>query len=438
MPIQLWNPRRSNRSRRSPQRTTTAPEKDFRSLFRETATKVLGEIDEEGSKPDAEPADEPDEQIPDNPDDDADDTTADADDPDKAKDPEKAEGKQPDARTRKYKDVVAQNEQLQAQKDRLDTLEKSFEQHGGLDVVETAIQMYEKLATEPVKVLEDLPKHQREQFVRDVFSEALANEGNRVFGINSVLKTEFGLTSDLTQPQMEKVFEYVASRFTEDPADFEAFLDRELDFRNTPERENARLKAELERQKAKPADQPSDPAQSESQNDFVQRVEKSYTDIEDRTFENVASPKFAEYGLNVTPKDSAEIREAKELLVAAVRSNICEQMRSAKAFEPLIPYIASGDTENKFYSQAESAYGRAMKAKVETALKTVSRLINKAQPAPADIPAGDSTTTAKPRPAAPRIPAPGGKSNLPAPAPKQNQSGGFRNAFGSAKRAIGS
>jgi hypothetical protein len=403
-------------------------QKDFASLFSETVAKVTADLDDsEEDKPAAPAPAEDDDTIPSD--------EADEDKPAEPSEPadDKAK-KQPDGRTRKYKEVVEQNEQLQQQISRVDALEQQFEKHGGLDVVETAMQMFEKLSTKPAEILAELPKHQREQMVRDVFAEALTNENNRVYGVNSVLRQEFGLSNDLTQQQMEKVFEFVAHRLNDDPTDFEAFLDRELEFANTPEREAARLRAENERLKSQPA---AAEAPQETPQEFAERMNGEFETFEDSVFTDQVMPKFETYGLNVLPTDPAEVRESKEILQAAARSLICEQMRTAKAFDPLIPYMVSGDTKNQFFDQAKGAYGRAMKARAETLLKAVSRLLGKAQAQPA-VPAGGEQPAPQQRAQrGVQIPAPGGKSQLPAPAKKAPEGGGFGNAFSIARKNAG-
>jgi hypothetical protein len=413
---------------------------EFSSLFRAAHEKATAEPEPAAAEP------KPDEPAPAEDDDTIPDDDADADKPDEvsetadeikdtpADDANKA--KPPDARTRKYKEVVEENTQLRTQVERVDKLETQFEQYGGVDVVETAMDLYQKLATQPAEVINELPAHQRQDVVKKIFTDALANESNRVFGINSVLKQEFGLTADLDQPRMEKIFEYVAHRLNDDPAEFDAFLSRELEFVNTPERELARVKAENERLKNPQQASQEDTAVVEPPEKFAARMNTVFETFEEGAFANEVIPKFADYGLNVLPTDTPEVKGAKEVLQGAVRSFVCEQMRQAKAFDPLIPFMVSNDTENKFFGQAKGAYDRAMKAKGETLLKAVSRLLGKASPAapaPADTTA---TTTTKPAVPGARIPAPGGRTQIPQSKPKPAE-GGFRTAMAAAKKNVG-
>jgi hypothetical protein len=420
---------------------TPEPAKDVQPSFRQLFTqareaKPATEAKDDESEDD--PADEPDETIPDDEaaGEDEDEESKAADDKESADTKAAERSKQPDGRTRKYKEVVAENEKLQTEAEttrtRLDTLEKQFENHGGVDVVEAAIEAYDKLANgKAVELIDSLPAVQRQKVVSDIFQNALTDERNRVHGVNTVLKQDFGLTADLDQPRLEKIFEFVVHRLNEDPSEFDSFLERELEFANTPEKEVQRLRAENERLK-QPNDPKTDqPSAPESPEAFAVRMETTYRDFEDTNYSKVAAPLFANYGLAVTDKDPAEIREAKELLQRSIRSVIAEDMRGAKAFEPLIPFWLSGDEKDlktTFYGQAAKQYERAMKARVETALKTASRLFGGAKAKAA--PPSDATL------ANPKIPAPGGKTAI---TPKKQDSSptGFKSAFRTARENAG-
>lgn len=333
-------------------------------------------------------------------------------------------------RTRNFKEVAAENETLKAENikttEKLAKLDNQFKQYGGVDVVETAMDVYDKLANgQTLEVINELPAHERTKVQQQVFVDAISKEANRVFGVNQVLTNDFGLEKPITQPLLEKAFEFITHRLNTDGEDFETFLDRELEFINTPEKELERVKAENERLK-NPSAKTEEGSTIETEFETAVRVNKTLDVFEDETFSKVIVPEIKTYGLEITPKDTPAIKEAKETLQNAVQAYIGRQMREAQAFTPLLEFWAANDTKGKWYNQAAGNYERAMKAKVQVSLKAISRLFNaKSNSISADIP--DPV----------KIPAPNGKTALQSPKPKPSEGGGFSAAFNTAKKQIG-
>lgn len=349
-----------------------------------------------------------------------------------------AEGEKPKAtdRSRKYQEIVEENTRLTGERDtaiaKATKIEESLAKHGGVDTVQQAMDIYDKLASGKAnEVFADLPSHQRTQIQKEVFTAAIAEETNRVFGVNEVLKNDFGLSTDMSQKLMEKTFEYVAHRLNTDAADFEAYLDRELEFADSPEKRIARLEAENQRLKTAPKDGSESTEKTETELDIGLRVEKAYNEFEDATFKEIADAEFKAFGLEVSAKDTPAVKEAKELLADAVRNLVGYEMRTAKAFDPLLQYWVENDIENAWFKQAAGAYRRAMNARVQTTLKKLSKLFV-ARSANADSQKATNRTNA--------VPAPGGQgSQMKAPAgAKDTPGGGLRGAMQEARKAVGS
>lgn len=328
--------------------------------------------------------------------------------------------------------ALAENSEL---KTRLETFEQKFEKFGGFDAVETAVEVANALA-DPTKIdeftnlVQKLPH--RAQIHKKFFDTALSREENRVYGVNRVLREEFGLNADLSKTQMEKAFEFLAHKLNEDSEGFDGYLERELELANTPERELARTKAELERLKNPEAAKTQNNSQSsdESEFDFLQRIQKTHDEFEDGQFTSVSAEVAADYGLQPSKNDTPAVREAKEFILDAVKFAVGVQMRSAKAHEALLGYWVENRAEGAFYNQAVKNYQNAMRTRVQHAFKQVSRLIQ--------VRTEVKTTT--PKKELPSI-ADGAKAKTeiaPKQEPKKAQTGGFRSAFSEAKRsAIG-
>lgn len=354
----------------------------------------------------------------------------------KAEDTGEEGDKKPD-RTRNYKAIVEENTALKTERDtaieKVTKLDAKLSEHGGIEVVTQAMDIFDKLANgKAAEVIAELPAHQKQALQKQVFETALTNEANRVFGVNQVLKSDFGLANDMSQPQLEKVFEYVTHRLNTDAEGFEALIDRELEYANTPENENAKLKAEIERLKTKPAETAKADGTEETpetDDQLLTRISTTHDDFESTTFKTLLDPELKTYGLEVSAKDTPAVKEAKEELIAMVREKVGHEMRLSKAFEPLLPLWATKETENTWYNQAARAYERAMKAKIQQSLKKISKLfVAKAQPV-ANGNGADAGKTA--------LPAPGGKgSNIQRPAKKQGEGGGFTSAFAAARKAV--
>lgn len=333
-------------------------------------------------------------------------------------------------RNSRFNEIAAENETLKADNlkatETLTKLDNQFKQYGGVDVVETAMDVYDKLANgQTLEVINELPAHERTKVQQQVFVDAISQEANRVFGVNQVLTNDFGLEKPITQPLLEKAFEFITHRLNSDGEDFEAFLDRELEFINTPERELERVKAENERLK-NPAAKADEGKTEETEIDLAVRINKTYDEFEDTTYSKVAAAEFKTYGLEITSKDTPAIKESKELLQNALKFLVGSEMRTAKAFEPLLEFWGTNETDGKWYNAAAGNYERAMKGKVQGTLKAISRLFNAK---------GGASTVPTPDPA--KIPAPDGKSSLTPAKPKPSNGGGMDSAFSTARKTVG-
>lgn len=421
----------------------------FRNLFQQARSAIAGdEADGSGEEDDSDEDTEADDDIPADKDGESDDDpnaegNKDAD-PDKAEDEADQETGKKTARSQAFKDIQAENERLKTESEatttRLDTLEQTLEKHGGIDAVETALTIFDKIASgKAVEIIDDLPPHERAKVAEAVFNQAISNPSKRVEGVNAVFKADFGLEKDLPQPLMEKLFEFATSRINFDADDFEAYLDRELELIETPETQLEKANREIDRLKnpdAKAAEDAAPPT------DFELSVKANdiYNQFEAETYKAVAEPLLKDYGLDVKSTDSAVIKAAKEALVRALDDHVGVEIRKSKAFEPLLPYWLSGDDKyqaNPFYTQGVSAYKRAMKAKVEPVLKSLSVLFGNSTTVETK-PAGEGVGSGGQQPAQPKLPAPGGRSSIPVPQKaKGEQKGGFRSAFAQAKKAAG-
>ncbi len=348
---------------------------------------------------------------------------------------EKADEK-PTNRSRAHKEVLEENETLKADQtkitERLNKLDSQFKEHGGVDVVETAMDVYTKLATgKAVEVINELPVHEKTRVQKAIFETAIGDHSNRVFGVNHVLKTDFGLSADLPQELLEKTFEFITLRLNDDAKDFEQFLERELEMANTPENEAARLRKELEQLKAKPEDSQKKADGSEkieTPEELFARVNQTYGEFETATFTTVADPEFKNYGFDVKPTDSQTVKDAKLDVQRAIRSLVGTDMHDAKAFLPLIDFWSTGDTENQWFKQSSAAYERAMRLKTQSVLKSFSKVLGlkptAPKPPPADTASSDKTA----------IPGDKPRSSINPP-PKNDKVVGFGERFGVAKQA---
>lgn len=422
----------------------------FRSLFQQARTAIAGdETDEPGEEGESDDDPEADEDIPADKDGESDDDPdaegKDDADPDKAESEADQETGKKTARSKAFKDIQAENERLKTESTatatRLDALEQTLEKHGGVDAVETALTIFDKIASgKAVEIIDDLPPHERAKVVETVFNTAISDPNKRVEAVNGVLKSDFGLEKDLPQPLMEKLFEYATSRINFDAEDFEAYLDRELELIETPETQLEKANREIERLKnpdAKAAEDAAPPTDFE----LTVKANDIYNQFEADSYKAISEPLLKDYGLDVKPTDTPAVKAAKEALVHALDDHVGVEIRKSKAFEPLLPYWLSGDDKyetNPFYRQGVTAYQRAMKAKVEPVLKSLSVLFGNSKTVETK-PAGDSVGSGGQKPAQPKLPAPGGRSSIPVPQKsKSQQKGGFSSAFAQAKKATGS
>lgn len=348
-------------------------------------------------------------------------------------------------RTRKYNEVIAENERLTtentATNERIAKLNTRFEKHGGVEAVELAMETFDKLASgKAVEVINELPPHERVKVQKQVFDSAIAVEANRVYALNQVLQSDFGLEKPITKEQLEKSLEYLTHRYNGDAEDFDAFLERELEYANTPERKLARVEAELDRLKAQPEGQSQNGNNGDgeaqapvSEQDLAMQINKLYDDFEDTTFTRLADAELKDFGLLESPKDTKEMKEVKQTVRAIVQAYVGQEMRNAKAYEALLPFFAAGDTKSIWYNQATGGYERAMKGRIQPTVKAISKLFGKRAAAPP--PAGELSASEKGNP---KTPAPHGKSSLP---PNQRQPeqkpGGFAAAFGEVRKTAG-
>lgn len=314
---------------------------------------------------------------------------------------------------------------------RLTSLDEKFAQHGGVEVVETALELYD-LASDKTKASEFVQKinslPHKGAIQREIFDNVLDLPANRVYGINRVLKEDFGLTGNISQPFLEKFFEFATSRLNTDPEAFESFLDRELELSAEPESELDRLRKENEALKNPPKEEQKEEAQQESQAEFASRIQRTYNDFEDSTFDRVSKTELSKYGFSPLSNDTSEVKAAKEYLSNAVKFAVAVEMRQAKAHETLLDYwIEKTPEDNKFYSQARKSYENAMTIKVQNALKAIAPLLGaKPEEKSKEIPKETKVETA----------AKGGKSELPAPKKEKREPLGFRAAFGNARKAV--
>jgi hypothetical protein len=272
--------------------------------------------------------------------------------------------------------------EAQAAVAKVETLNSKLAEHGGIEAVAPAMEIFDKLVNgRAVEVINELPAHIRNGVQKQVFEAALSQEANRVLGVNSVLKADFGLEKDLPKQTMEKLFEFAAYRLNTDADDFTAFLDRELELVNTPEKEVERLRAENERLKTKPADAEAKAEGTETDEQILARIQTTYDDYSDQTFDRLSQAELKAYGLEASSKDTPAVKTAKETVLAMIREYVGVEMRKAKAFQPLFPYWLSGDTDNSWYRQAEGTYERVMQLKVQQAFKSISKLLNVSRPA---------------------------------------------------------
>lgn len=288
-------------------------------------------------------------------------------------------------RSLKHKELLEQNVQLQ---ERFTEFEQKFEEQGGFDTVENAVNFY-ALASDPTKVgeftkaLAGLPHFRQQQAA--MFQDALSDPANRVMGLNNVLKEDFGLQTPITQTQIEKVLEYVVERFNDDPEDFETFLDRSLELADTPERRVARLEAENAKLKSgvKTTTESTDGSQEPDSGAMFARVQEMGDRLDDEQFAAAYDKVAADYGLKPSSKDPVAFKEAKATMSDLLRIFASYEMRNAKAFEPLLAYWMEGNTDqNPHYANQVRLYGKAMNARVQALIKKISPLFSGVQVPP--------------------------------------------------------
>lgn len=347
-----------------------SPSDAFSDLFDKAATSVTADLEEDPVEADdeTEPPEEPDEPA----------------EPAETEGEPEGEGEPRKPRSLKHKELLEQNTQLQ---ERFSTFEQQFEEQGGFDTVENAVNFY-ALASDPTKVAEftqalsGLPHFRQQQAA--FFQQALSDPTNRVLGLNGVLQGDFGLQTPISQQQIEKVFEYIVERFNDDAEDFETFLDRSLELADTPERRLARLEAENAKLKSgkttttKSTDEAQEPA-----TDVYGRVQAMGDRLDDEQFAAAYDKVAADYGLKPSSKDPVAFKEAKQTMSDVLRIFASYEMRNAKAFEPLLAYWIEGNMEkNPHYENQVRLYGKAMNARVQALIKKISPLFSGVQVPP--------------------------------------------------------
>lgn len=362
------------------------PSSPFQAKFREAAQKAAVSSDADDDDPDSEPDDEPDEATDGDDDldldnDDADDdipADEDEDDPDTDDDAstndEPAEpSKKP--RSQAFKTLQTEHQQLS---ERISSLDKQFEKHGGVDVVETAMDIFSALAEgDAERFLSQLPAYEQQQLATTVLQQAVSDPALRVQSINSVLKNDFGLSEDMPSDVIEKAFEHMVYAYSVDPDEFRQFLERELEYASTPESELERTKRELERLKTQQTGEGSSEADADALTPelVAERVNKAFDAFEASTYERVAAPIFENYGLADLPSDSDRIKTAKTTLRNMVDNHVAVETRKSKAYEPLLPYWWNGEKDvenNVFFKQNARIYENAVRANLEQAVKAVA------------------------------------------------------------------
>lgn len=374
-------------------------DKDFDSFFNEAVSKsaqTSPEADNE-TEEEAEPA-VSDDQIPDEPakpaaeiadaeEEDAETTenTDETEEPDEAK----AEKK---SRSTSYKEAItrAETAEAEAQKttERIEKLDKQFEKFGGIEAVEDAVNLYETLmdktkADEFIREMEQLPHYGT--MAKKVIDRAMENPAQRVFSVNQVLTEDFGLSKQISQPLMEKAFEFMTNYINDDPQEFENFLDRELEFANTEEKEIARLKAENERLKNPPVAQNAAPQETEQET--IIRLQTKHNEFFDGQFNEVALPDLKSFGYAVSSNDPPQMKADKEKIAKLIRNGVQVELAQKRATEPLIEQWMSGkdDENSSFVKAATRNYRNVLKHESEDILKTLARLqvaIGKTKPNP--------------------------------------------------------
>lgn len=337
------------------------------------------------------------------------------------------------ARSESFKKMEADRDAALAEnteiKTRLSELDARFEKHGGMEAVETAMELFDLAAdksrsTEFVEKINSLPHKALIQ--REIFENVLDLPANRVYGINRVLREDFGLEENLNQPVLEKLFEFVTVRLNRDPAEFENFLERELELSNNPESENERLRAEIERLKTQPKEEKT--SQPETETEFATRIQQTYNKFEDEAFEQVSQAELQKYGFAVTSSDPPELKRAKERMAQAAKFAVAVEMREAKAHQNLLDFwIEKTPEDNKFYSQAAKTYRSAMTLKVQNFLKDVAPILGA-------IKAGKAKKTEE---TAVQTAAKGeGQTNIQPPKRTDKKPLGFSGAFAEARKAV--
>lgn len=421
---------------------------DYSSRFQAAREKALSDTaepdageDPESGKDEEPKSDEADDKIP------ADKDDALKDDP---SEPETPKGDEADkdgdadkktSRSQSFKDMEAE---VTATRSRVEALEQQFEQHGGLDVVETAMQMFEKFANgNAVEVISELPAHQRKAIADSVLGQVMNDPNVRVESVNAILTNEFGLKSALPQPLIEKVFEYVVGRANSDVSDLEAYLDYKIEALSTPESELERTKRELDNLKNGDSGQEKAAESTAAPVDdpmiAVNNANRLYDEFERTSYATVAEPLLAQYGFDVKANDTPAVKTAKETLAGALESYIAEEMRTAQAFKPLLPYWLEfgGDeaalqklNENQLYASGVKSYQRAMRAKGESVIKSLATLLGSAQAAaPSQPPPAEPRTPTVPNSAGTRQVVPDEQKKVNRDEPK-----GFGSAFATAKK----
>lgn len=318
----------------------------------------------------------------------------DRDQQEKGEEPEESEKAQ--KKPSRVESFKAIKQRAETAEQRVTQLNEKLEKYGGIESVEDMTNFFETAmnpakADDFVEELRGLPHGGEIQ--RKIFDGNLKIPANRVYAVNSVLKSDFGLEKNLPDETLVKVFEYVAAKANSDIEELNNSLDVELSYLDLDDDESEieKLKRENELLKNPPPAEPEsnqrDFSKPETQLEIGRKAQTAFAEFENRTIDEIAAPLLQQIGFAPAKTDAPDIKAAKQALSSMVTWAVIGETAQSEARTNVASLfvqreITGGESAE---SEADSVYARSaqrqfrnlVKLKTQSVIKNISALLGK-------------------------------------------------------------
>lgn len=206
---------------------------------------------------------------------------------------------------------------------------------------------------------------------------------NQALVVNRMLQGYQGVEANISPEELEDLGEYLALQLSENREAFLAEIRRNNQLYVDPkDKEIRRLQAEVNAKKATPKQEQEaeqiDPFQQNLK--IVEDFKEFHHEVTTKTFtekEDATKPSVAEkYRIADDEKLKPEIRKANTLLQEMVQTYVQVKMDSTEAQGKLLNYLAKTPKTHPTFPVASLPYKNAVRAHVETILRTLNPRIN--------------------------------------------------------------